>query len=96
MSGTGMRGNAKVWNAEISIVESGSEVRAEARLRGKEGGQIVGAGTARCNPADENVPAIGDELSVARALADLSHQLLSRAAHDIEVHTARPVERLHA
>ncbi|MYT32826.1 MULTISPECIES: DUF1876 domain-containing protein [unclassified Streptomyces] len=91
-----MRGNAKVWNTEISIVESGSEVRAEARLRGKEGGQIVGEGSARCNPADENVPAIGDELAVARALADLSHQLLSRAAHDIEVHTARPVERLHA
>ncbi|MER6047650.1 DUF1876 domain-containing protein [Streptomyces sp. BHT-5-2] len=91
-----MRTNTKVWNTEISIVESGSEVRAEARLRGKEGGQIVGEGSARCNPADQNVPAIGDELSVARALADLSHQLLSRAAHDIEVHTARPVERLHA
>ncbi|MEW1657468.1 MULTISPECIES: DUF1876 domain-containing protein [unclassified Streptomyces] len=94
MTGTGER--TKSWNAEISIVETGSEVRAEARLRGKEGGQIIGEGTARCNPADENVPAIGDELSVARALSDLSHQLLSRAAHDIEVHTARPVERLHA
>ncbi|GGU59358.1 hypothetical protein GCM10010211_25330 [Streptomyces albospinus] len=94
MTGTGTR--TKTWKAEISIVESGSEVRAEARLRGEDGGQIVGEGTARCNPADENVPAIGDELSVARALSDLSHQLLNRAAHDIEVHTARPVERLHA
>ncbi|AJC57374.1 hypothetical protein GZL_04796 [Streptomyces sp. 769] len=94
MTGTGER--TKMWNTEISIVETGSEVKAEARLRGKEGGQIVGAGTARCNPADENVPAIGDELAVARALSDLSHQLLSRAAHDIEVRTARPVERLHA
>ncbi|MFK0288974.1 DUF1876 domain-containing protein [Streptomyces sp. NPDC090442] len=94
MTGTGER--RKTWNAEISIVEAGTEVRCEARLRGKEGGQIVGEGTAKCNPADENVPAIGDELSVARALSDLSHQLLSRAAHDIEVHTARPVERLHA
>ncbi|MFE6686131.1 DUF1876 domain-containing protein [Streptomyces sp. NPDC057743] len=94
MAGTGER--RKTWNAEINIVEAGTEVRAEARLRGKEGGQMVGEGTAKCNPADENVPAIGDELSVARALSDLSHQLLSRAAHDIEVHTARPVERLHA
>ena len=94
MAGTGER--RKTWNAEINIVEVGTEVRAEARLRGKEGGQMVGEGTAKCNPADENVPAIGDELSVARALSDLSHQLLSRAAHDIEVHTARPVERLHA
>ncbi|MGD3105426.1 DUF1876 domain-containing protein [Streptomyces sp. YGL11-2] len=94
MTGTGRR--TKTWNAEISIVESGSEVQAEARLRGKEGGQIVGQGTARCNPTDENVPAIGDELATARALSDLSHQLLSRAAHDIEVHTSRPVERLHA
>ncbi|MEU9122504.1 DUF1876 domain-containing protein [Streptomyces sp. NPDC048506] len=86
----------KTWNAEITITETDSEVRAEARLRGKEGGQMVGQGTARCNPADENVPAIGDELAVARAMSHLSHQLLQRAAHDIEVHTAQPVERLHA
>ncbi|MFF2806071.1 DUF1876 domain-containing protein [Streptomyces sp. NPDC058000] len=96
VTGTGKRTKSKTWHAEINIVESGSDVRAEARLRGKEGGQIIGEGTARCNPTDENVPAIGDELAVARAMSDLSHQLLSRAAHDIEVHTARPVERLHA
>ncbi|GGN38048.1 DUF1876 domain-containing protein [Streptomyces kronopolitis] len=84
----------KTWNTEISIVEVDSEVRAEARLRGKDGGQLVGQGTARCNPADENVPDIGDELAVARAMSDLSHQLIQRAAHDIEMHTARPVERL--
>ncbi|MEV7465961.1 DUF1876 domain-containing protein [Streptomyces kronopolitis] len=84
----------KTWNTEISIVEIDSEVRAEARLRGKDGGQLVGQGTARCNPADENVPDIGDELAVARAMSDLSHQLIQRAAHDIEMHTARPVERL--
>ncbi|KPC59980.1 hypothetical protein ADL29_31935 [Streptomyces chattanoogensis] len=85
-----------MWDAEISIVESGDEARAEARLRGKEGGQMVGQGTARRNPADENVPAIGDELAAARALSDLSHQLLQRAAHDIEVHTSKPVERLRS
>ncbi|WP_433857176.1 DUF1876 domain-containing protein [Streptomyces kronopolitis] len=84
----------KTWNTEISITEIDSEVRAEARLRGKDGGQLVGQGTARCNPADENVPDIGDELAVARAMSDLSHQLIQRAAHDIEMRTARPVERL--
>lgn len=84
----------KTWNTEISITEIDSEVRAEARLRGKDGGQMVGQGTARCNPADENVPDIGDELAVARAMSDLSHQLIQRAAHDIEMRTARPVERL--
>ncbi|MFG2489520.1 DUF1876 domain-containing protein [Streptomyces caniferus] len=84
----------KTWKTEISITETANEVRAEARLRGKEGGQMVGQGEARCNPADENVPAIGDELAVARAMSDLGHQLLMRAAHDIEVHTDRPVERL--
>ncbi len=83
MTGTGER--RKTWNAEISIVEAGTEVRAEVRLRGKEGGQIIGEGTAKCNPADENVPAIGDELSVARALSDLSHQLLSRAARQLSI-----------
>lgn len=39
---------------------------------------------------DSNVPEIGDELAAARALADLSHQLLDAAVQDIEDVTHRP------
>lgn len=84
----------KSWQAQIDITETDSEVTAEARLSGANGAPLVGSGTALCNPADENVPAIGDELAVARALSHLSHQLLNAAADDIEAHTHKPVERL--
>lgn len=84
----------KSWTAQITIEEEGPVVRAEARLGGPDPGPLVGEGTARCNPNDENVPEIGDELATARALADLSHQLLHAAATDIESHTHQKVERL--
>ncbi|GHE15309.1 DUF1876 domain-containing protein [Streptomyces alanosinicus] len=84
----------KSWNIQISIKEDDATVRAEAALTGCPGGPMVGQGTARCNPIDENVPDIGDELAVARALSSLTHQLVHAAATDIEVHTDKPVERL--
>ncbi len=77
----------KTWNAEITIEEVDRVCRAEARLYGQGATVMVGEGTARRNPTDEDVPAIGDELAVARALSDLSHQLLHNAAMDIEAHT---------
>jgi len=45
---------------------------------------LVGTGLARRNPADKDVPEIGDELAVARALSELSHRLLHVAVEDIE------------
>ncbi|MCF6524063.1 DUF1876 domain-containing protein [Streptomyces sp. JJ36] len=82
------------WHVELDITERERVTRCEARLTGKESAVLVGEGTARANPADENVPYIGDELAVARALSDLSHQLLNTAAMDIEAHTHQPVTRL--
>ncbi|GAA3374813.1 DUF1876 domain-containing protein [Streptomyces sannanensis] len=84
------------WNAEINIEHTGDESTAEARLIGKGPGPLIGKGTAHRNPADENVPAIGDELAVARALSDLAHQLLHTAVMDIEAHTHERVERLRS
>lgn len=58
------------WTVDISIDEHEGLTRAKARLRWREK-ELVGVGLARLNPADHNVPEIGDELSVARALSDL-------------------------
>jgi hypothetical protein len=44
---------------------------------------LVGRGTARANPHDRDVPEIGDEMAVGRALGDLSRNLLSVAEADI-------------
>ncbi|MBH1934903.1 DUF1876 domain-containing protein [Streptomyces sp. AV19] len=86
----------KSWNVQISIKENADTVSAEARLSGATPGAMVGEGMARRNPADENVPAIGDELAAARAMSSLTNQLLHQAATDIESHTHKPVERLAA
>jgi Domain of unknown function (DUF1876) len=45
---------------------------------------LTGRGVAHCNPADRNVPEIGDELAAGRALHDLAEQLVDAAEHDIE------------
>ncbi|WKX72224.1 DUF1876 domain-containing protein [Streptomyces sp. XD-27] len=85
---------SKNWNVQMSITELDRVTMCEARLTGKNGVTLVGEGSARANPADENVPAIGDELAAARALSDLAHQLLHTAVMDIEAHTHETVRGL--
>lgn len=84
------------WTVDMAVMEDGRETRCQARLNGREGTVMVGEGVAHANPADENVPMIGDELAAARALSDLSHQLLNTAARDIESRTHVPVRGLRA
>ena len=47
----------------------------------------MSVGLARLNPADRDVPEIGDEIAAARALSELGHLLLSAAADDLEAVT---------
>ena len=82
---------SKRWTVEIHIDEHEGRTRALARLHNRDGTGLVGLGLARLNPADRDVPEIGDELAVARALSDLGHQLLDAAAGDIEHMTHQPV-----
>ncbi len=78
--------HSRCWTVEIVIDEHAEERRthAQARLRTRDRTDLRGDGTARRNPRDAEVPEIGDELAVARALADLANQLLDTAAGDIE------------
>lgn len=85
---------SKNWNVQLSITEMERVTLCEARLVGEEGVVLVGEGSARVNPADENVPEIGDELAASRALSDLSHQLLHEAVRGIEEHTHERVRGL--
>ena len=80
----------KRWNVVIEIDEHDGRTRAVASLHNRDADQLTGVGLARLNPADRDVPEIGDELAAARALADLSHQLLDTAAADIEQITHEP------
>jgi Domain of unknown function (DUF1876) len=85
----------KRWDVEIHIDEHDDRTRAQARLRNRDETGLVGVGFALLNPRDANVPEIGDELAVSRALAELAHQLLEAAAGDIEGITGRPSHLTH-
>ena len=83
----------RVWTVEIVFTEDDDRTRADARLHAI-GRDWHGWGRARRNPIDPDVPAIGEELAAARALADLSHQLVDSAAHEVERFEGHSV-RLH-
>jgi hypothetical protein len=80
----------KGWSVNIVIDEHGGQTRAKAQLFAEGRSDLVGVGLARLNPTDSDVPTIGDELAVARALADLAHQLIEATATDIESVTKQP------
>ncbi|MER5447508.1 dsRBD fold-containing protein [Streptomyces sp. NPDC059690] len=54
---------------------------------------LTGHGIAHRNPADSDVPEIGDELAAGRALNDLGRQLVALAEHDVEGTAATGAER---
>ena len=80
----------RVWTVEVVLTEDDNRTRADAQLRA--GARTLhGSGRARRNPVDPNVPAIGEELAAARALSDLTDQLIHLAAHTIEAFEGHPV-----
>ncbi|MEV0727092.1 DUF1876 domain-containing protein [Micromonospora purpureochromogenes] len=76
----------KHWSVEINIDEHSDERRtwAEARLHTNDATDLRGTGTAHRNPYDREVPEIGDELAVSRALADLAEKLRAASVADVE------------
>ena len=85
--------HTRTWTVEINIAEHEDERRtyASAVLHSDARTPLRGDGRASRRPSDVEVPEIGDELATARALADLTHQLLEFTAADIEQFTERPM-----
>jgi hypothetical protein len=83
--------HTKQWKIDVYIDEHDAVTRAEVRLHNRDKTGLVGVGTARCHPDDAVIPEIGDELAVARALADLTHQLMDASSMDIEAIMHQPV-----
>jgi hypothetical protein len=81
----------QIWNMSIAFTEEGEKTRADAKLE-LAGQRFHGYGRASRAPQDPNVPVIGQDLAAARALSDLSHQLLEAAAVRIEKFEGRPVK----
>ena len=78
------------WHVEIEFDEDDTQTRAALLLRLPDGVELRARGHAKRNPADAPQPRIGEEIAAARALADLTHQLLEKAAGEISEVTHRP------
>lgn len=87
------KGEAKVWNVEVFIEETPTDTEAKAVVEVGDR-RFGGWGRARRSPDDPEMPRVGEDLAVARALSDLSHHLLDEAASSIEGFTGRPA-RVH-
>jgi hypothetical protein len=73
----------KHWDVQIDITEDDDVTTAQAVLTMPEQSRLTGHGEAHRNPVDPPAAAIGDELAAARALEDLTQQLLSVADQDV-------------
>lgn len=74
----------QMWQVSIAFTEDDDRrTRADAILELRSQ-RFHGWGQAKRSPGDPNVPVVGEELAAARALSDLSHQLLHAAADRIE------------
>lgn len=78
------------WRIELTFDEDDIRTDATARLQLPDGAELQAQGHARRNPADPARPKIGEEIASARALSDLVHQLLEKAAGEIEEVTHEP------
>ncbi len=83
------------WNVEVTFEEDDTRTAATARLTGPNAPDCVGHGYSRRNPHDKPEPKIGEEVATARALSNLAHELLEKAAADIEAVTHQEAH-LHA
>ncbi|MBV9005023.1 MAG: DUF1876 domain-containing protein [Solirubrobacterales bacterium] len=81
------------WRVNVSFTEDADRTRADAILE-LASHRFHGFGQAKRAPDDPSVPVVGQDLAAARALSDLSHQLLEAAAERIEAFEGHPV-RLH-
>jgi hypothetical protein len=79
------------WQVNVVFTEEGDRTRADATLELADQ-HFHGFGRAKRAPEDPRVPVIGQDLAAARALSDLSHQLLDAAAERIEEREGHPVK----
>ncbi|WP_137816817.1 DUF1876 domain-containing protein [Gandjariella thermophila] len=78
------------WRVDIHIDQQYRHTRARAWLHNADDSTLVGVGTAHPKTGEADVPEIGDELAVARALVHLAEQLMNTCRADIEAITHGP------
>jgi hypothetical protein len=79
------------WNVEIQLFEHDPGTSARAVLHAGADPELEARGQARRAPGDPDVPEIGDEVAVARALRHLADSLLQAASTDLSAIENRKV-----
>ena len=75
------KARTKTWVVDVELVEDGPETTARAVLRVDDGRPVESRhGRAMRAPRDKELPHIGDEIAVARALRHLADTLLADAS----------------
>ncbi|HEY7007645.1 MAG TPA: DUF1876 domain-containing protein [Jatrophihabitantaceae bacterium] len=72
------------WSIRLYLFEEDDATTAARVVLDTGANTLTGEGRAQRNPHDRPVPEIGDELAAARALGDVSQQLMAAAAGDLE------------
>jgi hypothetical protein len=91
LAGEQVSRHIRSWTISIDVFEEGLDTNAHAVLRTEAPEHLDAHGAAHRRASDPDVPEIGDEIAVARALRHLADRLLSTAADDIQVLEGRPV-----
>src|SRR5215213_667498 len=81
----------KTWSVDIYLYEDQNATSANAVLRSDVPGALDVRGEARRRPADPDLPKVGDEVAVARALRRLADRLLEMASDDLTDAEGHPV-----
>lgn len=83
----------KAWTVDVTIIEQDDQRRtmAEAVLHTEQGSDLRGTGVAWRHPQDRDIPEVGDELAVARAMDDLAGKLRAVASSEIGEFTQEEV-----
>ena len=86
----------KSWVVDVEVVENGEETTARAVLRVEDGRPVESRyGRAVRNVRDDDLPLVGDQVAVARALRRLSDRLLDEASETMSALEHRDVLLTH-
>ena len=83
--------HTKSWRIDVFLFEDEHATTAQAVLHGDAPTPVGGRGQARRHPGEPDVPEIGDEVAVSRALRRLSELLLQTASDDLTKVSGHPV-----
>ncbi|MCH0562333.1 MULTISPECIES: dsRBD fold-containing protein [unclassified Streptomyces] len=86
--------HASEWKARLHLFEDEHGTTQAHVVLDTGTTAVTGHGTAHRNPADRDVPDIGEELAAGRAMRDLAEKLLNAAERDIE-HEGSPRPDTH-